>query len=161
MTLVVTALCLLSPLMSSDNFDTRPAKRRRMDSDNDSNTVTKCSATPSSSQPLSTLTTLPTAVLLVSLPGLLIHPATHKNHANSLCVSLLAIRKCLSLPNLGPDIECRAWTALAEIGMSVIGAGFSQSEDHYWASGIEFEVCILVSTIHHVLRNALGRKGNQ
>ena len=58
-------------------------------------------------------------------------------------LSLTALRKCLTLPALSPEIECRAWTGLAEIGMKVISGGLSQSEDHPWASGIEAEVRLL------------------
>uniref|UniRef100_A0A0W0FJ99 Uncharacterized protein n=1 Tax=Moniliophthora roreri TaxID=221103 RepID=A0A0W0FJ99_MONRR len=83
---------------------------------------------------------VPPAVMLVSLPGLLIHPPNHPLHAQSLCISLLAIRKCLQMPDLSPDIECRAWTALAELGMTVIGGGFSHDNDHLWARDIENEV---------------------
>ncbi|KAI0352218.1 hypothetical protein OH77DRAFT_1485975 [Trametes cingulata] len=83
---------------------------------------------------------LPPAVLLVSLPALLAHPPNHKFYVHSLVLSLTALRKCLALPALSPDIECRAWTGLAELGMRVIAGGFSQSEEHVWARGIEAEV---------------------
>ncbi|TBU25863.1 hypothetical protein BD311DRAFT_867198 [Dichomitus squalens] len=83
---------------------------------------------------------IPPAILLVSLPSLLAHPPNHKYYVHSLIISLAALRKCLTLPALPPDIECRAWTGLAELGMRVIGGGFSQSEEHGWARGIEQEV---------------------
>ncbi|KAI8980607.1 hypothetical protein BD414DRAFT_464741 [Trametes punicea] len=83
---------------------------------------------------------MPTAVLLVSLPSLLAHPPNHKYYVQSLVLSLTALRKCLALPALSPDIECRAWAGLAELGMRVIAGGFSQSEEHAWAHGIESEV---------------------
>lgn len=83
---------------------------------------------------------LPASVLLVSIPKLLVQPPNHAHHAQSLCLSLLALRRCLSLPDLSPEIECRAWTALAEIGMCVIAGGFSQNEEHPWARSIEQEV---------------------
>ncbi|KAM5538360.1 hypothetical protein V8D89_007962 [Ganoderma adspersum] len=83
---------------------------------------------------------IPTAILLVSLPALLAHPPNHKYYIHSLVLSLRALRKCLTLPALPPDIECRAWTGLAELGMRVIGGGFSQSDEHFWARGIESEV---------------------
>jgi hypothetical protein len=92
--------------------------------------------------PEATYAELPASVLLVSLPGMLIHPPTHKLYALSLSISLLALRRCLALPNLTPDIECRAWTSLAEVGTLVIAAGFNVNEDHAWAAGIENEVCI-------------------
>ncbi|OJT13950.1 hypothetical protein TRAPUB_9489 [Trametes pubescens] len=83
---------------------------------------------------------LPPAVLLVNLPSLLAHPPNHKYYVHSLVLSLSALRKCLTLPALLPDIECRAWTGLAELGMRVIAGGFSQSEEYGWATGIEAEV---------------------
>ncbi|KAI0829097.1 hypothetical protein BC628DRAFT_1315767 [Trametes gibbosa] len=83
---------------------------------------------------------LPPAVLLVNLPSLLAHPPNHKYYVHSLVLSLSALRKCLALPALLPDIECRAWTGLAELGMRVIAGGFSQREEHGWAAGIENEV---------------------
>lgn len=83
---------------------------------------------------------LPPAVLLVNLPSLLAHPPNHKYYVHSLVLSLNALRKCLELPALLPDIECRAWTGLAELGMRVIAGGFSQSEEYGWATGIEAEV---------------------
>ncbi|CDO77305.1 hypothetical protein BN946_scf184753.g55 [Trametes cinnabarina] len=83
---------------------------------------------------------LPPAVLLVSLPSILAHPPNHKYYVHSLVLSLSALRRCLAMPALLPDIECRAWTGLAELGMRVIAGGFSQSEEHVWARGIESEV---------------------
>ena len=85
---------------------------------------------------------IPPSVLLVSLPSLLVHPPNHKYYLHSIVLSLTALRKCLALPALSPDIECRAWTGLAELGMRVISGGLSQSEDHGWARGIESEVRI-------------------
>ncbi|KAG7451717.1 uncharacterized protein BT62DRAFT_1030831 [Guyanagaster necrorhizus] len=83
----------------------------------------------------------------------------HRYHAQSLCLSLLALRRCLSLPNLTPEVECRAWTAMVEIGMLVIDRGFSQNNDHFWARGIEIEVekaaskaVSIHSTAHPTLR---------
>ncbi|GJE89523.1 hypothetical protein PsYK624_056250 [Phanerochaete sordida] len=83
---------------------------------------------------------LPPAVLLVSLPALLAHPPTHKFYIQSLCLSLCALRKCLTIPALSPELECRAWTGLAEIGMRVIAGGIHEHEDFPWAHGIEGEV---------------------
>lgn len=130
---------------SSSDLNPRPTKRQRIDSGLDARSFYDSSPLTeleSSQNAESALAALPIPVLLVSLPGLLIHPPNHRHHAQSLCVSLLSLRKCLSLPNLGPDIECRAWTALAEIGMIVIAGGFSQGDDHLWAKGIEVEVCL-------------------
>jgi hypothetical protein len=72
------------------------------------------------------------------LPSILLHPPTHPLHLRSLHLSLLALRRCLSLGAnaipLSPEEECRAWTALAEVGMRVIGGGFSEEA---WAKGVE------------------------
>ncbi|KAJ3845306.1 hypothetical protein F5878DRAFT_550612 [Lentinula raphanica] len=86
------------------------------------------------------LNPLPDSTLLLYLPSILIHPPNHPLHAQSLCMSLLALRRCLKLPGLNPDIECRALTALAEVGMIVLDGGFNQHELHVWAHGIEPEV---------------------
>ncbi|KAI0674000.1 hypothetical protein C8Q78DRAFT_1076945 [Trametes maxima] len=93
-----------------------------------------------SSQPEPALKPLPPAVLLVNLPSLLAHPPNHRYYVHSLVLSLTALRKCLALPALSPDVECRAWTGLAELGMRVIAGGYSQDEEHAWAKGIEAEV---------------------
>ncbi|KAJ7342640.1 hypothetical protein DFH08DRAFT_783042 [Mycena albidolilacea] len=84
------------------------------------------------------------AQLLLALPSLLIYPPTHSEHKRSLTLSLFALRRCLggtlngagSLHLSQPD-ECRAWCALAEIGLCVIEGGFSGEA---WATGIENEV---------------------
>lgn len=120
---------------------TRPSKRRKLDT---AATAQPNGVEPSESgDPGATLKSVSPAVLLVSLPGLLAHPPNHKYYMPSLMLSLTALRKCLTLPALSPEIECRAWTGLAEIGMKVISGGLSQSEDHPWANGIEAEVCLL------------------
>ena len=43
---------------------------------------------------------------------------------------------------LSPEIECRAWTTLAQVGLQVIGGQLSASshERHAWARNIEAEV---------------------
>jgi hypothetical protein len=120
----------------------RPHKRQRLESS--SRAVIKTSPLSPLSQGLAPL---PPAILLISLPALLIHPPNHRHHVHSLCLSLLSIRKCLSLQSLDPDIECRAWTALVEIGMNVIAGGFSQSDEHPWAKGIEIEVSLVLGFI--------------
>ncbi|KAF9040454.1 hypothetical protein BDZ89DRAFT_347994 [Hymenopellis radicata] len=143
------------PASPQDN-NPRPAKRQRRSyssSESDDEELPLPSETP-----LFPLAPLPVSTLLVSLPGILIHPPTHRHHARSLCVSLLALRKCLSIPDLTPDIECRAWTALAEVGMIAISGGFSQNEDHIWAQSLENEVekasskALLISQKHPSLR---------
>ncbi|KAJ4485686.1 hypothetical protein J3R30DRAFT_3365295 [Lentinula aciculospora] len=86
------------------------------------------------------LAPLPAPILLLHLPAILIHPPNHQLHARSLCMSLLALRRCLKISGQSPDIECRALTSLAEVGMIVIDGGFAQQEQHVWAHGIETEV---------------------
>lgn len=83
---------------------------------------------------------LPDSVLLLNLPSILMHPPNHPLHAQSLCMSLLALRRCLEIPGLSPDVECRALTSVAEIGMTVIDGGFNKLQEHVWAHGIETEV---------------------
>ncbi|KAH9486026.1 hypothetical protein JR316_0000090 [Psilocybe cubensis] len=59
---------------------------------------------------------LPLDILLLSLPHLLAHPPTHRQHTRSVILSLSALRGYLAQPNLEPRLECRAWTELAEAG---------------------------------------------
>jgi len=59
---------------------------------------------------------LPQDILLLSLPHILAHPPTHRNHTRSVYMSILALRRYLSTPNLDQNLECRAWTELAEAG---------------------------------------------
>ncbi|CAK5275928.1 unnamed protein product [Mycena citricolor] len=89
--------------------------------------------------------------LLLALPSVLVHPPTHTAHKRTLYLSLLSLRRCLCLPNpggirrgdgsaawdLSQTDECRAWCALAEIGLIVLEGGFG---DEPWASGIESEI---------------------
>ena len=85
--------------MASGSYNERPTKRQKLDIQN--------------------ARTLPLVVLLLSLPHLLSHPPTHKYHTRSLFLTLFALRKCLSLPNLDMQVECRAWTELAEVGLRI------------------------------------------
>ncbi|KAJ8085250.1 hypothetical protein PM082_004044 [Marasmius tenuissimus] len=127
-----------------------------------SSPLTVLSSSPaklSQPSPSSPLAPLPPAVLLISLPGMLLHPPNHPMHAHSLCVSLLAVRRCLRTPGLSPEIECRAWTAIAELGMNVLEGGFSHDEEHIWAHGVENEVeeatskGLLIAQKHPTLRS--------
>ncbi|KAI0066715.1 hypothetical protein BV25DRAFT_1849368 [Artomyces pyxidatus] len=113
--------------MSDDDPNPRPAKRQRME------------FLPPVAQNRS-LTTLPAPVLLLALPDLFAHPPTDAHHPRSIHLSIQSLRKCLSLNSLSPEVECRAWTALAEIGMVVIDGGMSQNIECPWAHGIEQEV---------------------
>ena len=65
------------------------------------------------------LVPLPDSALLLSLPSLLLHPPNHRNHRQSLWLSLFALRKCLTLSKLEPYEECRALTEVAEIGFKI------------------------------------------
>ena len=51
---------------------------------------------------------------------------------------------------LSPEIECRAWTTLVQVGLQVISSRLSVSshERHAWARNIEAEV----RTIKRLLR---------
>ncbi|KAH7914523.1 hypothetical protein BJ138DRAFT_1143607 [Hygrophoropsis aurantiaca] len=138
----------------------RPPKRFRVEHDTEENlqpVASSSSLIPSSSSQVP-LAPIPPQVLLVSLPGILVHPPNHRYHALSLCVSQHSLRQCLNLKALNPDVECRAWTALAEIGMKVIEGGFSENDEHPWAKGVELEVekaigkGLLISQKHPSLR---------
>ena len=129
----------------------RPHKRARLDSSpmmpsSSLSTLTSAPSSPSKSQG-PCLKPLPPAVLLVSLPSLLAHPPTHRLYVPSLCLSLCAFRRCLTIPALSPEIECRAWTGLAEIGMRIIGGGLHESEECSWARGIEAEVGVVLRAV--------------
>ncbi|EKM61558.1 uncharacterized protein PHACADRAFT_204728 [Phanerochaete carnosa HHB-10118-sp] len=128
----------------NDDINPRPQKRARLDSSPEmpSSLLSSLSLEPTSpSKPQEPhLKPLPQAILLVSLPALLAHPPTHKFYIPSICLSLSALRKCVTIPALSPEIECRAWTGLAEIGMRVIAGGLHENEEFPWAQGIESEV---------------------
>lgn len=149
------ALAFSFTTMSNDDDNPRPTKRPRTDPSlsqvSSSSTLTPPPSSPpaateasgeSSSTQHPALKPLPEPVLLVALPRLLIHPPNHRYYIKSLFLSLCSLRRCLALPALSPEIECQAWTGLAEIGMKVIHGGLSQNEAHTWASGIEVEVCV-------------------
>ncbi|KAG2110691.1 hypothetical protein DEU56DRAFT_896675 [Suillus clintonianus] len=121
----------------------RPAKRQRTMSISPSPRPRLSSLTPlpDSPSPKPALRPLPPAIVLLALPGLLAHPPTHPDFGFSLFLSLRALRQCLALPALAPDIECHAWTSLAEVGMRVMESGFcSQEGGCDWAVGIYAEV---------------------
>lgn len=123
----------------------RPTKRQRIHSVSHSHSQVSSSPIlpPESSQLYQTpaLRPLPPAILLLALPGLLAHPPTHPHFGFSLFLSLRALRQCLALPALAPDLECRAWTSLAEVGMRVMESGFCAAEAGCdWAMGIDVEV---------------------
>lgn len=88
--------------MPDDN--PRPLKRQRVESIQDASNPEKFSP-------------IPPSTLLLALPSVLIHPPTHPDHQISLQLSSAALKKCLELPEIEGDLECRAWTALAEVGI--------------------------------------------
>jgi hypothetical protein len=93
--------------MSSDD-NPRPLKRQRIESLQDTDKDV------SNTQNLSPI---PCSTLLLALPSILIHPPVHPHHQTSLQLSSAALKKCLELPEIEGDLECRAWTALAEVGI--------------------------------------------
>lgn len=123
----------------------RPTKRQRTHSTSrlQSQASSSLSPPPESSQPstIPALRPLPPAILLLALPGLLAHPPTHPDFGFSLFLSLRALRQCLALPALAPDVECHAWMNLAEVGMRVMENGFCAAEAGCdWAMGVDAEV---------------------
>lgn len=102
----------------------RPLKRHRLNPSSSSPFSSQHSM-PSQLPSTANLTPLPLPHLLLALPPLLIHPPTHKAHLKSLFLSQRALRRCLALPEsqLDRNVECRAWTALAEIGVQCLGMG--------------------------------------
>ncbi|KAG1742661.1 uncharacterized protein EDB91DRAFT_1221615 [Suillus paluster] len=143
-------------------YDTRPTKRQRTLSVSPSPAPLRSSSlTPLLESPKRTpeLRQLPPAILLLALPGLLAHPPTHPDFGFSLFLSLRALRQCLALPALAPDLECRAWTSLAEVGMRVMESGFCAEDSGCdWAVGIYSEVekalskSLLIAQKHPSLR---------
>lgn len=136
-------------MMSDDN--PRPQKRIRIELDSDAlsspspfSSQSALTPLPSSPAKAPSLKPLPPHILLLSLPFLLAHPPNHRNYIQSLVLSLTSLRKCLLLPLLAPEIECRAWCGLAELGMRVINGGFNTDDAHTWAHGIEEEVRIFL-----------------
>ena len=85
------------------------------------------------------------STVLLALPGLCAVPPNHSSHILSYMISLRSLRACLAQGSLTPDVECRAWTAYAEIGCKIIGAGWSTNEAYPWARGLENEVRLAVA----------------
>lgn len=96
-----------------DDANPRPHKRPRPSS---SSLMSPPSSTAS-------FVPLPSSALLLALPSLLIHPPTHKRHWQSISLAQHALRRCLDLPGLDCATECRAWTALAELGLGCLHVG--------------------------------------
>ncbi|TDL19376.1 hypothetical protein BD410DRAFT_752259 [Rickenella mellea] len=112
------------------------SKKRKRSSSPPQDATTK----PTSNSPAVTLTPLPTGVLLLCLPRLLAHPPNHKFHGPAVALSLAALRECLAVDGLAPDVECRAWTAFAEIGMATLRAGYYPDDESLVDRDLEVEV---------------------
>lgn len=163
---------LITPhAMDSDDENPRPTKRARSDALS-SPLMPSSSLTPPPSSPVSAtevssgsdvqLRPLPPAVLLVSLPALLAHPPNHRYYTQSLYLSLCSLRKCLTLQGLSPELECRAWTSLAEIGMRVIHGGIHENESHPWANHMVVEVRSTLDMLQCAYTHScLGREGHK
>ncbi|KAF9461040.1 hypothetical protein BDZ94DRAFT_1299517 [Collybia nuda] len=85
---------------------------------------------------------IPAPHLLLALPSLVLHPPTHRHHLQSIHVARHALRRCLAL-NLDSDLECRAWTALAELGLLGLtspGLARGRDEDARWRGELQNEV---------------------
>lgn len=124
------------PMTPESQVMTRSRKRRRSPSLSDSQRDIK-------ENKVRVLEPLPPSVLLLSLPKLFAVPPNHKAHIASFVLSLNALRKCSAMRNLPPDVECRAWTNLAEVGLKIVRAGWSRDEQFPWAADLENEARIL------------------
>ncbi|CUA75580.1 hypothetical protein RSOLAG22IIIB_11850 [Rhizoctonia solani] len=106
----------------------------------------------------------PTATVLLAIPMLVSHPPDHPLHIPGLRVSLKALRRCTGLTShndnakrtkgdgwigygeaMTPEVEIRAWIALAEVGMMVIRTRCSRwGEDDQtvweWTLGVEQDI---------------------
>lgn len=122
----------------------RPSKRPRVNRNGPT-------ATPGSSK----ISALPAQQVIPTVP---IHPPNHPLHLRSLSLSLESLRKFVVLDVLDPDVECKAWCSLAEVGMMVVKAGFTTDVPE-WAVGVEDEVRgVLEPTLKNLLNLMLGRK---
>ena len=122
------------PITPDSQLMTRSRKRRRSRSPSDAQHSCR-------DNKVRVLEPLPPSALLLALPKLFIVPPNHKVHIASYIVVLNALRVCSALGTLTPDVECRVWMSLAEVGFKVVCAGWSQDEDYTWAKGLEDEVC--------------------
>lgn len=96
-------ICSIMVTLANANDSTRPHKRQKIESSDNA----------------FDLKPLPAVILLLSLPSLLAHPPTHRNHSCSLLRTLSALQKCLLLSGLDCITESRAWTELAEVGFRI------------------------------------------
>ncbi|KAH6911011.1 hypothetical protein BKA70DRAFT_1099641 [Coprinopsis sp. MPI-PUGE-AT-0042] len=133
------------------DIDTRPLKRMKLTTSESSlsNALvpTTTASTPTPAVPVAPAqmpTALPLPLLLLSLPALFLQPPTYQpTYFKSLSLSRLAFQRCLAMQSLDSDVECRAWTGLAEVG---IRYGLDGAE------GVEYEVEKAVTKAHPSLR---------
>ena len=133
----------------------RPRKRRRSSSPTSqspapskrSSSATLLAVSPIRKQPQ---TSLPDSALLLGLPMVLSVPPNHKDYIASFQISIAALKLCCSLESLPPDVECRAWTALAEIGLKAIRAGWTNSTYFPWAQSLELDVRVDLDSLNSV-----------
>lgn len=154
----------LSSSIMTDDYNPRPQKRPRTDHIADNAEPPAPLPSSSSSQPPSTFRPLPPPVLLLALPALLTLPPSHEHYALSLFLSLKALRTCLELKILTPDVECRAWTGIAELGLRVINSGFAASGEHAWMNGIEADVSspsVMWHICSYIRSGMQGREGDR
>jgi hypothetical protein len=77
------------------------------------------------------------AELLLSLPRMMLVPPTHAAYEQALCLSFLALRRAVRFGDaLDANVLCRAWTALAEVGLQA-AAGSRAAGSWPWTQGIE------------------------
>jgi hypothetical protein len=125
-----TYFCIFIPVIIMHDVELddnpRPLKRQRQNTSlSPSSSFSSAHSTAVENVRDSDLAPIPAPYLLLALPRLLIHPPTHKYHLKSLFIAQRALRRCLALPEsqLDRDVECRAWTALAEIGVQCLAMG--------------------------------------
>ena len=96
---------------------------------------------------------IPRHVLLLLLPRLLSHPPSHPWYPTSVLLQLSALRKCLALDGLAPDIECRACLGFAETGIKFIREGLQDRLREGGTASLGKNVSIEdeVRNFHHLL----------
>lgn len=114
----------------------------------------------------------PAATILLALPVLVGYPPDHPLHVPGLRASLKALRRCTGLEGgaerdgarkrvkgdggvgsaagetMTPEVEVRAWMALAEVGMMVVRSrcnrwGEADESFWQWTTGVEQDVSAL------------------
>ncbi|EJU02554.1 hypothetical protein DACRYDRAFT_115607 [Dacryopinax primogenitus] len=81
--------------------------------------------------PKDQLSKLPDAVLLLMIPQLVLEPPSSPNYVSALYVSWLAVSRCSRL-TLTAELEVRALTGLAEVGLLVLDAELEEQ----WVKGV-------------------------